>query len=104
MPLCGRAIEILDAARALGDGPLVFSREDGKPLDEKRMLRVLQWHRVAAVPHGFRSSFRDWAAEATDHPREVIEAALAHVWPMWCETRSRRSMPGQTCSSGGGGS
>ena len=31
------------------------------------------------MPHGFRSSFRDWAAEKTDHPREVIEAALAHV-------------------------
>ena len=34
---------------------------------------------IPAVPHGFRSSFRDWAAEDTDHPREVIEAALAHV-------------------------
>ena len=34
---------------------------------------------VLTVPHGFRSSFRDWAAEETDHPREVIEAALAHV-------------------------
>ena len=34
---------------------------------------------IAAVPHGFRSSFRDWAAEETDHPREVIEAALAHA-------------------------
>ena len=32
-----------------------------------------------AVPHGFRSTFRDWAAEETDHSREVIEAALAHV-------------------------
>ena len=32
-----------------------------------------------AVPHGFRSSFRDWASERTDHPREVIEAALGHV-------------------------
>ena len=31
------------------------------------------------VPHGFRSTFRDWAAEETDYPREVIEAALAHV-------------------------
>ena len=31
------------------------------------------------MPHGFRSSFRDWAAEETDHSREVIEAALAHV-------------------------
>ena len=35
--------------------------------------------RIAAVPHGFRSSFRDWAAEKTDHTREAIEAALAHV-------------------------
>ena len=35
--------------------------------------------RIVAVPHGFRSSFRDWAAEETDHPREVVEAALAHV-------------------------
>ena len=34
---------------------------------------------IAAVPHGLRSSFRDWAAERTDHPREVVEAALAHV-------------------------
>ena len=31
------------------------------------------------MPHGFRSSFRDWAGEETDHPREVIEAAMAHV-------------------------
>ncbi len=30
------------------------------------------------MPHGFRSSFRDWAAQETDHPREVVEAALAH--------------------------
>ena len=34
---------------------------------------------IAAVPHGFRSSFRDWAAEETDQPREVVEAALAHT-------------------------
>ena len=34
---------------------------------------------TAAVDHGFRSLFRDWAAEMTDHPREVIEAERAHV-------------------------
>ena len=33
--------------------------------------------KISAVPHGFRSSFRDWAAEETNHPREVIEAAYA---------------------------
>ena len=35
--------------------------------------------RIIRLTHGFRSSFRDWAAERTDHPREVIETALAHV-------------------------
>ena len=40
---------------------------------------LLQHHEIAAVAHGFRSSFGDWAAEETDHPREVIEAALAHM-------------------------
>ena len=81
VPLCARAGELLDAARTLGDGgsPLVFPTGGGKPLDDRRFRRLLQRHRVAAVPHGFRSSFRDWAAEETDHPREVIEAALAHV-------------------------
>ena len=46
---------------------------------------------LAAVPHGFRSSFRDWAAEDTDHPREVVEAALAHVVPNKVEAAYARS-------------
>ena len=81
VPLCGCALEILDTARTLGDGgsPIVFITERGKSLDEKRLCRLLEKHKIAAVPHGFRSSFRDWAAEETDHPREVVEAALAHV-------------------------
>ena len=77
--LCGRAMEIVEAARRLGDGgsPLVFPNENGKRLDDKRLRRMLEKHRIAAVPHGFRSSFRNWATEETDHPREVIEAAYA---------------------------
>ena len=63
------------AARA----QIVFVTERGKPLGGERLTRLLKRHRIAAVPHGFRSSFRDWAAEETDHPREVVEAALAHV-------------------------
>ena len=80
VPLCGRALEILDAARTLGGGhsPIVFVTERGQPLNNKRMCRLLEKYRIAAVPHGFRSSFRDCGWE-TDHPREVIEAALAHV-------------------------
>ena len=80
VPLCGRALEILDAARALGDGnPHVFPMRSGRPISASTLLKMLNDLRIAAVPHGFRSSFRDWAAEKTDHPREAIEAALAHV-------------------------
>ena len=80
VPLCGRALEILDAARTLGDdNPFVFPMRSGKPISGSTLPKMLQYHRIAAVAHGFRSSFRDWAAEETDHPREVIEAALAHV-------------------------
>ena len=81
VPLCRRAVEILDAVRTLGDGagPLVFTNGDGDPLEEKVLRRLLERQRVPAVPHGFRSSFRDWAAEETEHRREVIEAALAHI-------------------------
>ena len=81
MPLCGRAQEILEEVRTLEDGAarLIFTREGGKPLGSGRLRKLLRWNGIAAVPHGFRSSFRDWAAEETDHPREVVEAALAHV-------------------------
>ena len=93
VPLCGRAMEIVEAPRRLGGGgsPLVFPNERGTRLDDKRLRRVLQKHRIAAVPHGFRSSFRDWAAEETNHPREVIEAALAHVVQSRVEAAYARS-------------
>ena len=79
--MCGRALEILDGARTLvkGTSPYLFPNRLGKQLEEKQLRRMLAKHKIAAVPHGFRSSFRDWAAEETNHPREVIEAALAHV-------------------------
>ena len=80
VPLCRQTAQILDAARALGDGnPLMFPMRGGKPISATTLPKMLQHHGIAAVAHGFRSSFRDWAAEETDHPREVIEAALAHV-------------------------
>ena len=93
VPLCGRALEILEKARRLGgeDSRLVFTRLNGRPLFEKRLRQLLQKHRIDAVPHGFRSSFRDWAAEETDHPREVVEAALAHVVQNKVEGAYRRT-------------
>ena len=93
VPLCGRAVEILDAARTLGDGdsPLVFPGPRGRPLSHTPLYTVFKEHGIAAVPHGFRSSFRDWAAEKTDHPREVVEAALAHVVQNQVEATYARS-------------
>ena len=79
VPLCRRALEILEEARVLGRGsPFVFPSVRGKPFGNTAMSELLRALKIAAVPHGFRSSFRDWAAEETDHPREVAEAALAH--------------------------
>ena len=80
VPLCGRALEVLAEARGLGGGGgLAFPTSRGRPLKDMALSGLLKELEIAAVPHGFRSSFRDWAAEKTDHPREVVEAALAHV-------------------------
>ena len=60
-------------ARTLGDGKsLMFPMRSGKPISMSTLRKMLRHHRIAAVAHGFRSSLRDWAAEETDHPREVI--------------------------------
>ena len=93
VPLCGRAVDILDEARKLVEGtsPFLFPNRVGKQLEEKQLRRMFRKHGIAAVPHGFRSSFRDWAAEETDHPREVIEAALAHVVQNRVEAAYRRT-------------
>ncbi len=92
VPLSRRAVDILDAARTLGGGsPLVFPGPRGRPLSHTPLYTVFKEHGIAAVPHGFRSSFRDWAAEKTDHPREVIEAALAHVVQNQVEAAYARS-------------
>ena len=80
VPLSGRAVEILDEAGTLSDGPgLVFPSRRGKPMSDMTLSKLVKELGIAAVPHGFRSSFRDWASEQTNHPREVVEAALAHV-------------------------
>ena len=92
VPLCGRAVGLLEAARALGGGDgLVFPMRSGRPIAASTLPKMLQLHGISAVAHGFRSSFRDWAAERTDHPREVIEAALAHVVPNKVEAAYARS-------------
>ena len=92
VPLTGRALEILAEARTLNpNGRLVFPSRGGKPLASSTFSELLRELGIEAVPHGLRSSFRDWAAEETDHPREVVEAALAHTVRNAVEAAYRRS-------------
>ena len=81
VPLIGRMIEILDIVDAVRTGTHVFpGQRRGSPLSTMALEMVLRRIKVEnATVHGFRSSFRDWAAEETTFAREVAEAALAHV-------------------------
>ena len=78
IPLTRRALEVLSEARAFGSG-LVFPNTKGKAMSDSTMSKLLREIGVGCVPHGFRSSFRQWAAERTNVPREVAEEALAHI-------------------------
>lgn len=79
VPLSCRAAEILRTALTARNGrKLVFPSPRGKPLSDMTLSKLLKEQGVQAVPHGFRSSFRDRAAEETNHPRVVVEAALVH--------------------------
>ena len=92
VPLSPRALEVLVEAAQLFDGDgLVFPSPTGRVLNHSTMATLLRGLAIDAVPHGFRSSFRDWAAECTDAPREVCELALAHVNSDRVEAAYRRS-------------
>jgi integrase len=77
--LSKRAVEIVSSA--LTEGEYVFpGGSQGRPLSNMAMLKLLaRMGRDDLTVHGFRSTFRDWAAEQTNHPRDVAEMALAHV-------------------------
>ncbi len=82
VPLSERSLAILKAAKPLKDSKsdYVFpGTVAGKPLSDSTLSKLLRELSIEAVPHGFRSSFRDWAGEQTNFPREVVEFALAHV-------------------------
>ncbi|WP_288586582.1 site-specific integrase [uncultured Methylobacterium sp.] len=79
VPLSGRALEILAGLHEARRGQLIFpGNKPGRTLSTMALEMVLRRMEVDATVHGFRSAFRDWAAEQTSTPREVAEAALAH--------------------------
>ncbi len=81
VPLTARMMEILDEMEAIRTGPFVFSGQKlDRPLSVMALAMQLRRMKVEnATVHGFRSAFRDWSAEETHFPREIAEAALAHV-------------------------
>ena len=80
VPLSGPALAVLDDARVLGAGRgLIFPSARGRPLSDMTLSKLVKTRGIAAVSHGFRSSFRDWAAERTNARHDVIEACLAHT-------------------------
>lgn len=76
VPLTDRMLEIYDERP---DGPFIFSAKAEKPLSNMTMDKVLRDMDIDATVHGFRSTFRDWAGDRTDFPRDLAEQALAHT-------------------------
>jgi integrase len=80
VPLSPSTVEILRAVEKTRLGDFVFPGvKRGRPLSVMALEMVLRRMKVDATVHGFRSAFRDWAGERTTFPREVAEAALAHL-------------------------
>ena len=79
VPLSRAALAVLDQAwERTGGVGLVFPSRTGEPLSSATLSKLLRENRVGCVPHGMRSSFRDWCAE-TGVPEEVAEVALSHT-------------------------
>jgi integrase len=96
VPLPDRCLAILEALPRIEGcpyvfpGPLMFADGRTKPLSNMAMSELLKGMRPGLTVHGFRSSFKDWATEQTDHARDIVEAALAHVLGDKVEAAYRR--------------
>jgi integrase len=92
VPLSRRSLKIVKALHETRDGDFVFpGQKPDRPLSVMALEMVLRRMKIDGVTvHGFRSAFRDWAAECTNFPNEVCEAALAHVIENKAEAAYRR--------------
>lgn len=93
VPLCPRAIRIVQrcAELRLPGCPIIFPGVRGRqPMSDMTMSKLLKEMGQPYTAHGFRSSFRDWVSEETNHPSDVAEAALAHIVANKTEAAYRR--------------
>jgi integrase len=79
IPLSQSALKLIQELPRFEGNDLVFQGRGDKPLSDMAMTLVMRRLKADAVPHGFRSTFVDWAAESTSYPPELREMALAHA-------------------------
>lgn len=91
VPLSAEALAVIEAARPHARDGYLFPSVRRGVMSDATMSRFMERQGLEARPHGFRSSFRTWCAEATDVPREIAEAALAHSTGSAIENTYRRS-------------
>ena len=90
IPLSRQALVLLEAQPIIDKCEFVFPSSKLSPLSDMTLTAVMRRLKLEAVPHGFRSTFRDWAAENTSFPNEVVEMALAHAIEDKTEAAYRR--------------
>jgi integrase len=90
VPLSAAALQILREQNAGPGSDLVFPSPTGRAISDMTMTAVMRRMGVAKVPHGFRSTFKDWAMEKTKFPSEMSEMALAHAIGNKTEAAYRR--------------
>ena len=90
IPLSDQAINLLHSLPRVINSLYVFPSTKGKPLSDMSLSMLMRRMNATAVPHGFRSTFRDWAGDKTNYPRDLAEAALAHTVSNQVEAAYRR--------------
>lgn len=90
VPLSAPALALLRGLPRLAGNDLIFPAPRGGVLSDMTLTAVMRRMQVDAVPHGFRSTFRDWASERTSYPAQVAEMALAHAIGNKVEAAYRR--------------
>ena len=91
IPLSRQAIALLESLEGEREGLIFPNERDGGPITINAFSRVCMRLELGFVPHGIRSSFRDWAAEMTDKPREAAEMCLGHIVGTQVELAYRRT-------------
>jgi integrase len=91
VPLCGRALAILEKLAEARTGDFVFPGQHGRHIAVAALWQACKRLNRNVTVHGFRSAFRDWCGDATSFPREIAEGALAHASGSAVELAYQRS-------------